>query len=276
MVKKKRSPSRLLGYFLIYLSAIVVLLPFSHMILSCFKTNAEINRVDLLPSQLSLDNFRMVFADGTFFRSLLNSLVVTGSALVIAILVCSLASYSIVRQRGKFFQFMYYFFLSAMMIPAATTLVPVYTLMQGLGLTNTLGALVLLYAAGSIGTGILLYSGFIKGVPKELEEAASIDGCGYLRRFFLVVFPLLRPVTITFTVLSSVSVWNDFLYPLLFISTKEKQPLTLLVYSFKNERASDWGAIYALLVLAALVPILFYFVMQKHFESGMTAGAIKG
>ncbi len=272
----KKGGKNIPGYIIMYIAVLAILLPFVNVILCCFKTNEEINRVDLLPTSLNLDNFKTVFSNSSVFTGFLNSIVITGAALVLSVLICSLAGYSISRQEGTFFKFLYFFFLSAMMIPAATTLVPVYTMMQSLHLIDSPLSLIIMYSAGAVGTGILLYTGFIKGIPRELEEAACIDGCGYLQRFFSVVLPLLKPVSITYAVLNSISVWNDFLYPLLFISAKSKQPITLLVYTFRNERGSDWGAIYALLVIAALPPVLFYFLMQKYFDEGMTAGAVKG
>lgn len=123
--------------------------------------------------------------------------------------------------------------------------------------------------------GIMLYTGFIKGISRSLDESASIDGCGRLRIFALIILPLLKPVTVTYMVISSISIWNDFLMPLLFIRTASKKTITLAVYSFMSEYVNDWGAVYALLTIAFLIPVAFFLYNQKHFYGGMTDGSVK-
>ncbi|MDD3363133.1 MAG: carbohydrate ABC transporter permease [Hespellia sp.] len=167
-------------------------------------------------------------------------------------------------------------FLSAMMIPVVANLPAIYSIILKFNLKDTRTSLILIYAATQIPMGILLMTGFIKGIPVELDEAAIIDGCGYLKRFRCIIFPLLKPVVVTYALTSLVTVWNDFLMPLMMISSEDKKPITLAVYSFVNEHQTDYGAIFAMLVIAMVPPILLFITLQKHFYEGLSAGAVKG
>ena len=163
-----------------------------------------------------------------------------------------------------------------MMIPVVANLPSIYSIILKFGLKDTKTVLVLIYAATQIPMGILLFTGFIKGIPRELDEAAIIDGCGYLQRFFKVLFPLMKPVMVTYALTTLVYVWNDFLMPLMVISSEKKKPITLAVYSFVNEHQTNFGAIYAMLVVAVVPPILLFILLQKQFYQGGAAGAVKG
>lgn len=163
-----------------------------------------------------------------------------------------------------------------MMIPVGANLVSLYSLLRGLHLTNSRLGLILVNAAQALPMGILLYTGFVKTIPREIDEASVIDGAGYAKRLSLVVMPLLKPVSVTFIVITSVNVWNEFLLSLLFITSESKRTIPLAVYTFSSSHASDFGAIYAMLAIAILPPALFFLLTQKYFYQGMTAGAVKG
>ncbi|MFD0672707.1 carbohydrate ABC transporter permease [Cohnella sp. GCM10027633] len=262
-------------YLVLVIAVAVISIPVLNIVLSSFKTNEEINRVFTLPSSLQFENYRRVFESSEILLNIVNSLGITGSAILIAIYLTSMAAYTLARRYEAFFQLIYLLFISAAMIPVAANLVPLYVLINKLGLVDTRSAIVLISAASAIPMGILLYTGFIKGIPKSLEESASIDGYGKTSIFFKIIFPLLKPVTVTYAVISSISVWNDFLMPLLFLRTESKKTITLAVYAFTSEYVNDWGAIYALLTIAFIIPVLFFILNQKHFYNGMTDGAVK-
>lgn len=265
-----------LKYIFVYVGVIIILIPIVNILISGFKTTEEINRVISLPSRLYFGNYVKVLSDPYAVVSFVNSIIITSVTLSICILFCSLAAYPLSRRREKVFGFLYIFFLSAMMIPAVANLSTLYSIFLSLGLKNTRTALILINSSLQIPMGILLYTGFIKSIPRELDEAAIIDGSNYLQRFFKVIFPLLKPVTIAYVVISSITVWNDFLMPLLLISTPEKRPVTLAVYSYVSEHVADFGAIYAMLTIAIIPPVIFFLSTQKHFYRGITVGAVKG
>jgi raffinose/stachyose/melibiose transport system permease protein len=150
-----------------------------------------------------------------------------------------------------------------------------YRLIFTLGLMNTRTALILIYSAGTIPFGILILSGFIKTIPTSLDESAMIEGCGYFSRIYLIVLPLANFAVIIFIVLQLPAIWNDFLYPLLFIRDKWKITVTLGVYNFSRVREADYGSIFALLTLALIPPVAFFIYGQKYIYKGILAGAVK-
>ncbi|THF80758.1 carbohydrate ABC transporter permease [Cohnella fermenti] len=266
---------RVVQYAILCAAAAMILIPVLNIVLSSFKTNEEINRVFTLPSSFNFANYRRVFQSSSVWMNIVNSFLVTGSAIAIAVYATSMAAHTLARRAEAGFQVLYYVFISASMIPIAANLVPLYVLINKLGLVDTRLSIILISAAGAIPMGILLYTGFIKGISRSLEESASLDGCGRIGLFLRIVFPLLRPVTMTYIVISSINVWNDFLMPLLFLRTESKKTITLAVYSYMSEYVNDWGAIYALLTIAFLIPVVFFVLNQKHFFGGVTDGAVK-
>jgi raffinose/stachyose/melibiose transport system permease protein len=263
-------------YFLVYLWVLIIIVPIVNIVLSGFKTPTEVTRIVSFPSGLYLGNYKEVFSSSAALLSFLNSAVISFFALMLDIVLSSLAAYAIARRKEKIFEILYIVFLSAMMIPAVANLASIYSIIFRMGLKDTRTALVLIYSSTQIPMGILLYTSFIKTLPRQLDEAATIDGCGYLKRFFVVIFPLLKPVSIAFAVTALVYIWNDFLMPLMILSSASKKTITLAVYSFVNEHQADFGAIYAMLIIALIPPILLFLFTQKYFYQGITAGAVKG
>lgn len=268
--------SPVLKYVFVYLGIILIIIPIANIFMSGFKTTGEINRVLSFPSSFYLENYKKVFTSYYVMGSFVNSAIITSATIILNVILCSLAAYSLARRREKIFGFMYYFFLSAMMIPAVANLSTLYSIVITLGLKDTRTALILIYSALQVPMGILLYTGFIKTLPRQLDEAAKIDGCNYLQAFIKVISPLLKPVTASYAVITVIFVWNDFLMPLMIINSQEKKPLTLAVYSFVSEHAADYGAIYAMLIVAMIPPIVLFLVSQKYFYKGITMGAVKG
>lgn len=255
--------------------ALLVIIPLLHVLLSAFKTSAEIARVQILPSAFRFDNFRTVLANPDTVFSFVNTVSIAAFAISIAIAVSSIAAYGIARRKEKFFSILLFVFLSSMIIPPVSTLVVIYGMVLNLGLMDTRASLVILYAAGMIPFAVLIYSGFIKSVPRSLDEAAMMEGCGYFSRFYRIVFPIVRPVTATVVLLRMPAIWNDFLLPLLFLRSPEKKTITLMVYAFTWEHNQDFGAIFALLVMAVLPPLVFFLVGQRSIYSAIAKGAVK-
>lgn len=268
--------SHIVAYVILIVTVVTILIPVLHVFLSSLKTTEEINRVISWPSSLNLNNFNTVFHSPAAMYGLMNSVWITVFAMALAVVVSSLAGYAIGRRKERLFAVLYLFFLSAMMIPVGSNLVSLYSLLQELNLTNSRLGLILIYAAQALPMGILLYTGFVKTIPREIDEASVMDGAGYFQRFRLIIMPLFKPVSVTFVVISSVNIWNEFLLALLFITSESKRPLPLAVYTFTSSHASDFGAIYAMLAIAILPPALFFLLTQKYFYEGITAGAVKG
>lgn len=263
-------------YIIIYTCALLIILPIAYMILSSFKNPQEVNKMVSLPAGFYLENYKTVFGNSVAMKSFLNSAFISVCTIIIDIGLCALASYAIARRKEKYFSFLYLLIMSAMMIPVVANLPAIYNIVLKFGLKDTRIALILIYAATQIPMGVLLFTGFIKGIPRELDEAAIIDGCGYFKRFQTIIFPLLKPVIVTYALTTMVYVWNDFLMPLMIISSEQKKPITLAVYSFVNEHQTNFGAIYAMLVIAVIPPVILFISLQKQFYQGGAAGAVKG
>ncbi|RED51793.1 carbohydrate ABC transporter permease [Cohnella lupini] len=256
--------------------ALLVLYPCYYMFEASVKLPKEFYEPLKFPSRIFWGNYDNVFERVQVGRALLNTLLICGGTLVLLIIVASMAGYTISRNRHKLFQILFVLFLAGMIIPFQTSMVPIYKLAQSLHLMNTRTLLVLLYTAGTIPFATMIYVGFTKGIPRELEEAASIDGYGPLRMYWLIIFPLLLPATGTLIVTTVFGFWNDFIGPLLYLTDKDKMTLITQIFVFKSERSSDWGGIFALCSLATLPLILLFVVTQKYMIKGLTAGAIKG
>ncbi len=256
--------------------ALLVLYPCYYMFEASVKLPKEFYEPLKFPSRIYWGNFHNVFDKVQVGRALWNTLLICGGTLALLIIVASMAGYTISRNRHKLFQILFVLFLAGMIIPFQTSMIPIYKLAQSLHLMNTRTLLVLLYTAGTIPFATMIYVGFTKGIPRELEEAASIDGYGPLRMYWLIIFPLLLPATGTLIVTTVFGFWNDFIGPLLYLTDKDKMTLITQIFVFKSERSSDWGGIFALCSLATLPLILLFVVTQKYMIKGLTAGAIKG
>jgi raffinose/stachyose/melibiose transport system permease protein len=252
-----------------------VLIPIAYVLISSFKTNEEINRVLSMPAVLNFENYVKVIENPLFISGLLNSLFITTSAMVIAVILSSLTGYAIGRARNSVFTIIYLFFLSSLMIPNVANMASLYGLMKNLNLLDSRLGLILVYAAGAIPFGVLLYAAFIKSVPVELDEAAMIDGCNFYQRYFGIILPLLRPAIVTHIVFSATAIWNDFFLPFLFITSDDKKTLPMAVYTFQSNRVTDYGPIFAMLVLAVIPLVLFFLLTQRYFYNAVS-GAIKG
>jgi raffinose/stachyose/melibiose transport system permease protein len=256
--------------------ALIYIYPLYYMLESSVKPAKDFYVPLKLPSRLIWDNYQKVFEKTNFVESFMNTIYVCAGTIILLIIVSSMAGYMIARRKEKLFQIFFYIFLSGMIIPLQTSMVPIYKLAMGLHIINTRFLLVLLYTAATIPFATMLYTGFTKNIPRELEEAASIDGCGRTRLYWTIIFPLLMPATGTLIVTSVFSFWNDFTGPLLYLQDPHKMTLITQIFRFKSERASDWGPIFSLCFLSTLPLVVIFLFTQKYLLQGLTAGALKG
>lgn len=267
--------TRLIVQISIWVYAALVLVPIAYVLLSSFKTVQEANQALSFPSGLYLENYATIFQIPIVMSGFMNSITIVVSAVAIGAAVSSLAGYVLGRRPERMFTYIYLFILSALMIPTSANLISLYGLIKDLGLMNNRLGLVLIYAASSTPFGTLLFTGFVKNIPRELDDAAQIDGCGFFQRYWLIIMPLLRPAVVTFVVISSIGMWNDFLLPLLLITSNDRKPWTLAVYALTAQRSTDWGAVSALLTVAILPLVIVFIVLQRYFYSGTITGAVK-
>lgn len=210
-----------------------------------------------------------------FFAAFFTSLFVTVLSVGTIVIFTSMTAWYITRVRNNFTKFCYYAFVFSMVVPFQMVMFTTVKIANSLGLDNPLGLVVIYLGFGS-GLSVFMFSGFVKGIPKEIEEAAMIDGCGPIRTFFLVVFPLMKPTTITVAILNAMWIWNDYLLPYLIIGSDYKTIPIAIQYLRGGYGSIDMGAMMAMLVLSILPIVIFYLLCQKHIIKGVVAGAVKG
>ncbi|WP_018882965.1 carbohydrate ABC transporter permease [Paenibacillus massiliensis] len=273
---RKRMTDILL-FIVTLLVAAIFFFPILFNLMSAFKSNAEIMRDALsFPTSLYLENFRYLLTETEFPRAILNSLILTVVSIVAQILVIPMAGYAIERRNARWTNLIFLYFLAGMMIPFQAYMIPLFKELRMLGLYGSLAGPIMVYVAGAVGFGCLLYTSFVKGIPKEIEEAAEIDGCNRYGIFWRIVFPLLGPVTASMVVLNGLGIWNDFLLPMLVLPSGEPKTLVVEIYRYIGEFSSRWDMIFAGTAIS-VVPVLIVFVsLQKYFIKGISSGATKG
>lgn len=220
------------------------------------------------------ENYAQAFEELRFVKSFINSMAITVSATVIIIIFASMAAWMLVRSKSRWSGVLFMMFAAAMLIPFQSVMLPLINLMGKLGLLNPVG-LVFMYLGFGSSLSIILYHGFIKGIPKELEEAAVIDGCNTFQVFWLIVFPLLKPITVTVSILNAMWIWNDFLLPQLVINKPEWHTIPLRMFYFFGQYSKKWFLALPGLVIAMIPIVIFYIFAQKHIVKGVTQGSIK-
>ena len=259
------------------LIGLIFLSPLYIAFTNSFKTQKGIySNTISLPSKefFTLGNYVQAFKDLDFFSSFMNSFLITASGTLLIVFFSSMAAWMLVRTKTKISGFVFFLFAAAMLIPFQSVMLPLINLMGKLHLLNPVG-LVFMYVGFGSSLSIIMYHGFIKNVPLELEEAATIDGCNKLQIFWLIVFPLLKPITVTVSILNAMWIWNDFLLPQLVINRPGWQTIPLKMFYFFGEYSKQWNLALAGLVLAMIPIIIFYVFAQKHIVKGITQGSIK-
>jgi raffinose/stachyose/melibiose transport system permease protein len=223
----------------------------------------------------TLDNFTQAWQEGGLGGALMNSALVTAGSVLIVLAVSSLAAYPIARATAKWSRGMFLLIMLGLILPFQLAALPLYQTMRDLGLLGTVWALILFYSGLQVPFTTFLYIGFMRALPRDFEDAALIDGCRPLEAFRYVVFPMLKPITVTALVLNAIAVWNDFFTPLLYLSGSDQQTVPVALAGFVGQFVSDWNLIFAALVIS-IVPILaVYFALQRSIINGF-AGGLKG
>lgn len=275
--KKRLHWGRVIGYSILIVHLVITLLPLYIMIATSLKTNKEIFSAPLaLPSAFRLDGYKKVLNLNNFARFYGNSLFVTGTSIAIYTFVSLLAAYAIGRFRFRGNGALYIYFLLGMMVPIRIGVINMFDMFRKLDLYDSLLGLILIYSAMSIGFSVFIMASFMRTIPREIEEAARIDGCSSWRILWSILVPILKPAIATAVIYNFVPIWNDFYFPLVFIKSEELKTIPIAVTVFFGQYQTDWPTVFAALSMAALPALIFYFIMSKQFIKGLTAGAVKG
>ncbi|MGG1576252.1 carbohydrate ABC transporter permease [Fictibacillus sp. NRS-1165] len=257
--------------------ALYHLVPFYILLTTALKAKGDFSSKWIFPDRLSLDNFREAWEMANLGPSLLNTLIITFFSALLLIFLGSLAAYPLARRNTKLNTFVYVFFIAIMVIPPLTALVPLYQLVVDIGMMNTRTIAVLNNVAAYMPLTIFLYAGFIRStIPKELEEAAKMDGASTLSIFFKVVFPLLKPVTASILIISCVFIWNDYQFAIFFLQAEEVKTITVALSSFFGQNTNSLNLVAAAALMAVAPMVILFLFLQKHFIEGLASGSIKG
>lgn len=263
-------------YFIALLFLTFTGYPFLYMLSTSLKTQSEFfERPTSIWGNFVIDNFKLVFELG-IDRYFLNSLIVSAISVTLVILTAAMVSYPLARIRFKLNRPIYYLFLAGMMIPVHTTLIPVYILTRQVGLYDSLWSLIGPYVAFSLPISIIILAQFVKEIPKEMDEAAIVDGSSYGGLFWRVLFPLLTPAIATVGIYNFIHIWNEFVFGLILLTSPSKMTLPLGLRVFYGEFSVNIPGIMAAITIGTMPLLLAYFVAQEKVVRGLSAGAVKG
>lgn len=266
------------GIVAIAVSVLVFLVPFVFIVLQAAKDPASAGLLTFdLPQKWQLwENLVAVLQtnDGIVLRAFVNSAVLTITSVVVMVVLAAMVGYVLQRRPSKLTPWINFLVLSGLIVPPAV--VPTIWVMQGLGLFKTLPGMILIEATFGLSFCILLFRAFVATIPRELDEAAVIDGAGPIRLFFRVVLPLLRPVVITVVVVQAVAVFNDFAGPLYFLPGDDNATVQLTLYNFQSQSLSQYNLLFMDILLITIPPLVMYLFFNRQIVAGMTSGAVKG
>ncbi|MCL2463735.1 MAG: carbohydrate ABC transporter permease [Micrococcales bacterium] len=261
---------------LVILFAVLYMVPIYVAVVAAFKSPSETAANPLsLPSSLRFDNFVQAWTQADMGQAFTTSVLITIASSVLIVAAGSLASFVIGRRTGRISNGVYVAFLMGIILPFQLGSITLYQLMRNAQLLGNPLSLILFYLGSQMPLTIFIYTGFLRAIPRDYEEAALLDGAGQIRSFLFVVFPLLRPVTSTVIILNAVAVWNDFFTPLIYLTGSSRQTLPVAIYSFVGQYTTSWNLIFAGVVISAIPVVAVFFALQRAFLKSFGT-AIKG
>jgi len=260
------------------LCSLMVLIPLLIIIVNSFKNSKEANKLGLGIAGISIsqivENYTEVVKATKLGVAYFNSILVTGLSVIVIVILTSMMAFIIERRKGKISEAINYLLIAGMMLPAS--IVCQYYIIKTLGLSGTIPGAMLVFVAGGLSLNVFIYTGYYKTIPRELDESGIVDGCGPYRLFFSIIFPLLKPATVTVSIITGMSIWNNFSVSIFMLNTPKTFTVVTTIYSFLGSHSSDWNLLFADITLISLPIIIMYLLLQKFIVAGMTAGAVKG
>lgn len=274
----RTSVSKIVTHILLILICLLWLYPFIWMVSTSFKTMKQMwdGGMNLVPDPFILENYIRAWSTANFSGYFLNTIIFAAGGVILSIFLGSTSGYVIGRFKFPGRKIIVALMIATLVIPRGTKIIPLFNLIKMLGLLNTRTGMILAASSGGLVLRILLFSGFFKGLPGDLEDSAKIDGCNFVQQFFYIMFPLSKPIIATVTILSFVGAWKAFLIPLVFtFSRPELRTLGVGMYAFVGQYSSDWTGMAAAASISIIPLMIVFFFFQRYFIEGM-AGAIKG
>lgn len=276
--KKRISPKMILLYIGLIVFSVIIISPLIIVFSSSLRSPDNMTSPLLLFQEFTFDSYKAAFEKMNYPMHLLNSVITTAGSVIVIVLISSMASYPIARITSKWSKGLYYFFIAGLVIPSQMVIIPLAQNFGRLGIPNTRFTPMIMFITCSLPFSTFLYAGFMKSVPREVEEAAYLDGAGLITRYTRIVFPLLKPATVSVVITQGMWIWNDYFFPMIFTKTMEQKPLPVAMMRFLGDRENpaQWNILFAACVMCVIPLVILFIVLQKQFINGVAAGAVKG
>lgn len=275
---EKLSPGIVAVYLILVLFCIVIMAPLIIVLSSSLREASNMKSPLILFSQFTLSSYVTAFRKMNYPMQFLNSFMTTGGSVLVIVSIATMAAYPITRIKRPLSKGLYYFFIAGLVIPAQMVIVPIAQMFGRLHIPNTRFTPMIMFITCSLPFATFLYAGFMKSVPVEIEESAYLDGASLWTRFSKIVFPLLKPATVSTIITQGLWIWNDYFFPMVFVSKSSQYSLPVGMIQFLGDRENpaQWNVLFAACILCALPLIIIFAVLQKQFINGIAAGAVKG
>ena len=275
-MKKAELMGSIVKHVFTFALLLLFIMPFYLMVINSFKTTQEfITDPFSLPDSFDLTNYFLAFERMNFVNAITNSLIITVISVFLLLVTASMAAHFLVRFRWRITNVIFAIFVASMIVPFQAVMIPLVSLYGGFGLLNNRWILIFMYMGFGQAFAVFIFHGFIKNIPLEIEEAATIDGCGRIMTFFMIVVPMLKPVISTVLILQVLWIWNDFLLPSLILISPAQRTLPLSMFSFFTTFSVDFAPLMAGIVLTIIPILVVYLVCQKQIIEGVSQGAVK-
>lgn len=275
-VKSMSKGTKIFTYICLIWALLVALVPFVWLILSSFKSDPLARPGFMLPESICLDGYIATFKDLHVMRYFGNSLLISGVSVVISIVMISMSAYVVARMEFKGKGLVNVLLYSTMFIPATALTYPVYNMINRMKFYDTRSALILIYSCSGIAVSFFVIKNYYTNIPKELEEAARIDGCGYMQTWAKVIFPIARPGIMTAAVLAFLNNWNEYYWASLVMIDRNKLTVPALLSTFTTSFRTNYNGLFSAMVIIILPPIILYCIFSKFFVEALSGGAVKG
>lgn len=272
----RTSRSKQLGlYLIVLLGALIILIPFYMILVNSFKGIRESALFGMgLPTEWLMSNYEKVFEQGNIMRGFKNSFLLAGLTTVCVNLFASMAAFVIQRRNDRWMRSLYMTFILGLIVPVS--IVPTIRLMDMLGIKGTYFSMIMYYTAVLLPFSVFLLVGFMKQIPRELDEAALMEGASFFQLYTRIILPLLVTVLVTVSIVVIVSVWNDFFGPFYLVTDSTKWTIVLQIFNFVSLYNTNWGVVFAFMVIVVSPVLLIYLLLQRYIIDGLTAGSVKG
>jgi raffinose/stachyose/melibiose transport system permease protein len=274
--RQRRGIVSLIGDVVLCIVVVLIVAPFAYTIVTSLRPASEVITDPLgWPTSLTITNITNAYSKMNYAQGLLSSTIVLAGAMFLTIVVGSLAAYPLARISRSWATWVYRIFIAGSTVPIFVLIAPLYLLLRDVGLLNSYAGMILTYTAVNLPVAIFFYTSFFRQIPIELEEAAAIDGSGPIRTFFVVLFPLLRPVTATLATFLGLSVWNDLIVPLVFVQDPSLKTVMVNAYSLVGSHTLDPSLLFPAALLGVAPLFIVFVFLQRYVVSGLTMGAVK-